>query len=53
MNPIPVDQLFADMPELFAYELPTLSERGLAEIGDMVKLFLQFEEYDARDQSGS
>ena len=46
MNPIPVDQLFTDMPKLFAYELPTLSERKLAKTGDMTKLFFQFEEYN-------
>ena len=44
MTPIPVDRLFNDMPKLFAYELPSFSERESAGVGDMVKLFVQLEE---------
>ena len=45
MTPIKVEPLYNDEPRLFAYALPSRIERANPQAGDMVKLFLQLEEY--------
>lgn len=45
VQPLPVDQLFAEDPGLFAYVLPTVQEREKAKVGDLTKLFFQFDMY--------
>lgn len=45
MTPMNVDRLFAKQPELFAYRLPTISERGKLKSGDLIKLFFKLDRF--------
>ena len=46
MNPMNVDLLFAQSPELFAYQLPSAAERAQLKPGDLVKLFFKLERFN-------
>ena len=45
LMPMDVERLFDAQPELFAYQLPSLSERRSIAPGDLVKLFFSFKEF--------
>ena len=46
MNPMNVDRLFDEIPELFAYTLPSQTERAQLRIGDLVKMFFKFDRFN-------